>query len=282
MIGVSPAYFFSLYTTDFSIQDYSKGLAWLAQNGFGGFQLEVFSREKIKEWLDGAELLSSTAKDLNVAATQFVAHFLLYSTRNAENLAQDGCYEDMKKVLDIVAKFPECRIITLPLAPFEFEKNTFVSNDEWTRIWDMFRSRLLAFDQIVVSNGYRLALEIVPGSLLGGTEGLMRLISETGNTSIGYNFDTGHAFSSKENIATLPAKLSGRIYGTHLKDNFGAENLALPPGQGSIPWVSVLEGLRQTGYSGSLDLEIASKSADLVSRDYLQGKSTISSVLDAF
>jgi sugar phosphate isomerase/epimerase len=281
MIGVSPAYFFSLYTTNFSIHDYSKGLEWLKQNDFGGFQLEVFAREKLDEWLSGAELLSLKARDLNLAATQFVAHFLLYSTRNSENLAATTGYDDMKRVLDIVSKFPDCTIITLPLAPFEFEKNKSFSKDEWARLWDMFRSRLLAFDQIVVSGGCKLALEIVPGSLLGGTEGLMHLIAETGNTTIGYNFDTGHAFSSKEAIATLPAKLAGRIYGTHLKDNFGAENLALPPGEGSIPWVSVLDGLRQNGYSGSYDLEIASKSADMVERDYRKGKMTVSGVLDA-
>jgi sugar phosphate isomerase/epimerase len=141
----------------------------------------------------------------------------------------------------------------------------------YRKLWDRLVVKLLQFDEIVRTAGLRLGLEIVPGSLLGGTEGLMRLIRETGNGTIGYNFDTGHAWSSKECIATIPAKLAGRIYGTHLKDNFGTENLALPPGQGSIPWGSVIGGVLASGYEGSFDLEIVCKDPNEVKRSYAEG-----------
>jgi len=193
-------------------------------------------------------------------------------------MSDDG-YEQMRRVTGVVSQFAECKTITLPLSPFALPKGYTLESDGYQRLWDRLVEKLLAFDEIVRFSGFRLALEIVPESLLGGTEGLMRLIRETGNETIGYNFDTGHAHSSKECIATLPGKLAGRVYGTHLKDNFGFENFALPPGRGSIPWESVIHNLTACGYTGSFDLEIASKHPSEVVNDYTEGKSFIEKIL---
>ncbi|TXT41927.1 MAG: isomerase [Spirochaetes bacterium] len=275
MYGVSPAYFFSRFTTDFTVRDYIKGLDWLAESGFQGFQLEVFHSECLGEWTDEVFLLRERASGLGMTATQFVAHFLLYTTREERELLSDAGYEEMKAVAEICSAFPSCTTVTLPLAPFQLPSKASVNPESWRRLWDGLCSRLLRYAAIVEGAGLRLALEIVPGSLLGGTEGLLRFAGETGNSTIGFNFDTGHAWSSKEAIALLPAKLAGRIYGTHLKDNFGTENLALPPGEGSIPWESVMAGLVDSGYRGSFDLEIACPSPNEVEGSYLRGKSVI-------
>lgn len=281
MFGVSPAYFFSRYTTDFTIAQYGEGLSPLRDLGFTGFQLEVFSAERLGEWQRGAAGLSSRAAALGMMATQFVAHFLLYATRDEDSILSSSGYDDMKRVAEITAAFPECKIITLPLSPFSFSKGHSFTRDAWKKLWEGLTEKLLGMAKIVESSGRRLALEIVPGSLLGGTEGLLRFSKETGNTSIGYNFDTGHAWSSKENIATIPAKLAGRIYGTHLKDNFGFENLALPPGEGSIPWNSVVDGLLRNGYSGSFDLEIVCREPEEIGPAYTKGKNTIQDAIAA-
>jgi sugar phosphate isomerase/epimerase len=271
MIGVSPAFFFSLYTTDFTVKDYSDGLEVLHELGLTGFQLEIFKKERLDEWERDWPLLLHKSEDLGLGTTQFVAHFLLSATADAEALNSDVGFEEMRRVTEIVSHFPACRTITLPLAPFTLGNETRMDASVYRKLWDRLVVKLLQFDEIVRTAGLRLGLEIVPGSLLGGTEGLMRLIRETGNGTIGYNFDTGHAWSSKECIATIPAKLAGRIYGTHLKDNFGTENLALPPGQGSIPWGSVIGGVLASGYEGSFDLEIVCKDPNEVKRSYAEG-----------
>jgi sugar phosphate isomerase/epimerase len=275
MFGVSPAYFFSKYTTSFTVEDYAKGLDSLHTLGFKGYQLEIFYKEKISEWLDNSHLIARKANDLGMSATQFVAHFLLFTTANEESLLSENGYEEMKQVVEIVKGFPGCNTVTLPISPFSYEASAGFDKGTWDRIWNGLCTKLLRMNSIVEDAGLRLALEIVPGSLLGGTEGLLRLSKETGNNTIGYNFDTGHAWSCKENIATIPAKLAGRIYGTHLKDNFGYENLALPPGDGSIPWEAVMASLQKTGYAGSYDLEIASKDPSKVSEEYLRGKAKL-------
>jgi sugar phosphate isomerase/epimerase len=281
MFGVSPAYFFSRYTTDFTVAQYAEGLDQLRLMGFGGFQLEVFKGERLTEWKDGAAALSARAAALGMTVTQFVAHFLLYATKDEESLLSDRGYEDMKRVAEIVSRFPGCEVVTLPISFFAIPAGSSFTRDTWARLWDSLCAKLLGMAGIVEGAGLKLALEIVPGSLLGGTEGLLRFSRETGNASIGYNFDTGHAWSSKESISTLPAKLAGRIYGTHLKDNFGFENLALPPGEGNIPWESLVDGLIRNGYKGSFDLEIACAKPEDVEAAYVKGKARIQSALSA-
>ena len=275
MIGVSPAFFFSLYSTDFTVKDYVRGLDVLQKLGLSGYQLEVFTKSRLDEWEKDWPSLLKRSNELGLTVTQFVAHFLLSATVDAEALVGDQGYEEMKRVTEIVSHFPDCKTITLPLSPFSWPKDTSMDTDTYRRLWDRLTAKLLRFDEIVRTGGLRLGLEIVPGSLLGGTEGLLRLSCETGNTTIGYNFDTGHAYSSKESICTIPAKLAGRIYGTHLKDNFGTENLALPPGRGTIPWDSVIQSLIDTGYTGSFDLEIACADPNEVEDAYRTGKMNI-------
>jgi len=281
MFGVSPAYFFSRFTTDFTVDDYMRGLEPLKSEGFSGFQLEIFHGTRVGEWLGESPRLAARADVLGMTVTQFVAHFLLAATRDEASLLSNLGLEEMKKVVEVVANFPKCGVITLPLSPFAFQAGSSFDADFWRRLWDRLCEKLLAFAAIVEAGERKLALEIVPGSLLGGTEGLMRFSRETGNMSVGYNFDTGHAWSCKENIATLPAKLAGRIYGTHLKDNFSYENSALPPGEGNIPWNSVIDGLLRNGYAGSFDLEIACKTPTEVTAAYAKGKATLERVLGA-
>lgn len=281
MFGVSPAYFFSRYSTDFTVSNYIDGLKWLNEHGFKGFQLEVFHREKLIEWEQQACILADVAHHIGMQATQFVAHFLLFATRTPDAIFSDAGVEELKHLPEIAAHFSEAMTITLPISPFIIDSsNSGFNTAGYHRLWEAFCKKLITMDTVVRAGGMRLALEIVPGSLMGGTEGFIRFIQETKNQTIGYNFDTGHANVSKECLELIPAKLSGRIFGTHLKDNTGLENLALPPGKGTIDWIRLLSSLQNNGYQGSFDLEIASGNPNLVFDEYLEGKAYLQASLD--
>ena len=145
MFGVSPAYFFSRYTTDFTVAQYAEGLDRLRLMGFGGFQLEVFKGERITEWLDGADALAARAAALGMTATQFVAHFLLYATKDEEALLSGKGLDDMKRVTEIVAHFPGCGVVTLPVAPFAFPAGASFARDGWKRLWKASARSCLAW-----------------------------------------------------------------------------------------------------------------------------------------
>jgi sugar phosphate isomerase/epimerase len=134
-------------------------------------------------------------------------------------------------------------------------------------LWERLREKIRRLLETAESGGLRMAMEIVPSSLLGGIDGFLRMCAELGSETLGYNFDTGHAWSSKELVSLIPARVGKRLYGTHLKDNFGTENLALAPGKGSISWDAVVDGLQASGYTGSWDIEIACP-AENVEKEY--------------
>ncbi|GAB4369956.1 MAG: hypothetical protein Kow009_06510 [Spirochaetales bacterium] len=281
--GVSPAYFFSRFTTDFTVDQIASALPDLKQMGFEGFQLEIYHAERMGEWESKGAMLASRARETGLIPTQFVAHFLLHGFESREALESSFGIEEIKRVVEILHYFPECKVVTVPLPAFQVTPGFSWGRKEYADAYGRLVEKISFQLEIVESAGVRMALEIVPFSLLGGIEGLLRLRSRLGSSSLGYNLDTGHAFSSKEVLPLVPARLSQDgtccIYGTHLKDNWGTENLALSPGKGGVPWKDLLQNLFYAGYRGSLDLEIACR-AEEVDEEYRRGLRFLQDIVD--
>lgn len=274
MLGVSPSFFFSKYTTDFSIFDYIDGLNDLKKLGFDCFQGEIFKKERIDEWEENANILTNAYKEKGLQMSLFVAHFIIHYTEDLKGLYDDTCFEDIKRVCEIVKNnFTEVNTIVIPMGKYTVKD---LSED-----YKELRARLIfvigKLANIVKEYGFNLALEIIPGSIVGGIDGLLNLIEETKCDNLGYNLDTGHAYCSGEILTLLPSKLKGKIFGTHLKDNFGNENLSLPPGLGDIDFQSLFKSLELNGYKGSLDLEIGSDKENVI-KDYSIGVNYIKSI----
>lgn len=278
MSGVSPAYFISRFGNGFTPQQVAGDLKTLAKMGFEGFQLEVFHGETLMEWeSEGAFAVRDRSRDLGLRASQFVAHFMLQDFADPQRLVSNEAIEHMKTVLDIVDHFDECRVVTLPLPAFGCRTPSFVGDYK-----DLFErcaakvSRLLA---MVEDAGRRMALEILPGAIVGGIDGFLRLCEHLSSDTLGFNFDTGHAWACKENLYLIPAKIGPRILGTHLCDNFGNENLSLRPGAGSIDWLPLLTALKNCGYTGPWDIEIICKPGD-AEIEYGSGRNFIENLLN--
>lgn len=255
LIGVSPAYFISRFGNRFTPEDVSAGLRELAETAFQGFQLEVFHRETLQDWAQGgASLVCRAAADLGLKATQFVAHFMMSAFSNRENLLSDAGVAEMKSVLEIVGRYDECGIVTVPIGAFEAPR--IPTPEDYRNCFDRCAEKVGELLGMVEKTGRRMALEILPSALIGGIDGFMRLCDRLGTKTLGLNLDTGHAWASKENLYLVPAKLGRRIVGTHLCDNFGNENLSLRPGAGSIDWPRLIETLGSSSYRGAFDIEI--------------------------
>ncbi len=278
MIGVSPAYFISRFTDEFTPSDVAHGLPEIADMAYRGFQLEVYHHKNLTLWRQGGcQKVRRRAADLGLAPTQFVAHFMMAAFATPADLLSDYGLEEMQAVLEIVSCFEACRIITLPLGGFKTAAMTLPQDYRayLNRCVDKI-GRLL---EMVEAAGYRLALEIMPAALIGGSDGFLRLCDQLATRSLGLNFDTGHAWAAKENLDLIPAKLNGHIVGTHLCDNFGNENLSLRPGAGSIDWPKIITALKSAGYRGAFDIEIACPS-EAVRQEYQQGRIFIETLLN--
>jgi sugar phosphate isomerase/epimerase len=279
VIGVSPAYFISRYSNRFTPEEVTGGLRELAEAGFQGFQLEVFHRETLEDWVGtGAALVRRAASDWGLKATQFVAHFMMEAFSNREKLFSDAGIAEMPSVLEIVGPYEECRVVTVPLGSFEAPRIS--KGEDYLHVFDRCVQKVGALLEMVEEVGRRMALEILPSALIGGIDGFMRLCDRLNTPTLGLNFDTGHAWASKENLYLIPAKLGRRILGTHLCDNFGNENLSLRPGEGSIDWPRLIEALRLSGYEGAFDIEIICKPEE-ARNEYGRARTYIASLLNS-
>ena len=255
IIGVSPAYCISRFRDRFSAEQMATGLEDVAAMGFGGFQPEVFHREALSDWQQsGAALVAGRARALGLRATQFVAHFMLHAFSTPQHLGNDTTLEDMQAVIDIVTQFDGCQIITVPLGAFDTTESTPAGGvlDHFER----FRDSIGRLAEAATAADCRIALEIMPGSVIGGIDGFIRLSADLGTAAIGLNFDTGHAWAAGEDVLRIPERIGKQIIGTHLCDNFGHENLSLRPGAGSIAWPRLIPALAAAGYEGAWDIEI--------------------------
>lgn len=278
MIGVSPAYFISRFSERFTPFDVAEGLIDLAEMGFLGFHLEVFHGENLGNWLnEGARLVRHRSHDLGLVAPQFVAHFMMQDFNRPESLNSDSDLEHIRSVLDIVCLFDECSTITIPLGPFE-GGYTPTEND-YKSYFDRLVKKFNRLIEVVERAGRTLAVEVLPSALVGGIDGFLRLCDRVKTESLKLNFDTGHAWASKENLYLIPGKVGKRIAGTHLCDNFQNENLSLRPGAGSIDWPRIMKALRLAGYDGWFDLEIICQ-PEMIHKEYREGRDTIHRLLE--
>jgi sugar phosphate isomerase/epimerase len=268
MIGVSPAFVFSLYGTGFSVQDFCAALPRIKRLGLAAYQPEIYFATAIPAWRRGAQQVDATAADLGLQASQFVAHCMLEYFASPGRLGPDQGLDELKRLTEIVRAFPGCRVLTVPAGPFQVEWTSPAAGcaAAWRDVQYRLTEKIRRYLEVVTDADLRLAFEIMPFSVIGGIRRFLGICEAIGSPDLGLNFDSGHAWACRELVPALPFELAGRIFGTHLGDNLSTENVKLPPGKGSIPWAPLLRNLRAAGYTGSLDIEIGCPAAEVESQ----------------
>lgn len=259
MIGVSPAYFISSFGKDFGPEQIAAGLPFLAETGYGGFQAEVFMESVLPNWTaESTTAVVAAAETLGLSCTAFVAHFLGCTFSSESSLSAGPAEQSVRKAISIAASFPGNRIFVVPLPAFS--GNAGIASD-------MFVSRLRILVAEVEEAGFELALELMPGNILGRPTAFAGLCKQPGFDRLRILFDTGHFWAMGEPVAALPELFNGRIVATHLCDNDGIENLSICPGDGTIPFTETVAALRKVRYAGSYDVEIVCP-ADTAQHEY--------------
>ncbi len=268
MIGVSPAYFISRFGNHFTPRDVVEGLSELKDLGFECFQLEIYDEESIDRWVSSGFLdVLSAARKNDLVVSQFVAHFLLSGFVDEPSLFSSWGISEAETIGEALAG-SACPFVTIPIPAFEVPRRKALNAAYWREIETRFSEKLTAMVRAIEEYSLKVALEVMPWSLVGGIHGFLRLAeqlsdAEGASTRLGFNLDTGHATACKEPLVLAVSRLRGSILGTHLCDNAGHENLSLAPGKGSVQWELLLSTLRDLGYSGSYDLEIRCEPAEV-------------------
>lgn len=270
--GVSPAYFVSRYGARFTYREVAQETGTLKKLGFGHVQLEIADPSVEENW--DRKLFSWMLRALTedgLQPTVFIAHFLGEHSRSAVAMEKGRNDRSVERVLELIAPLDRSVPFAVPLLPLEAAEEGAVPAaleliDRWQRK--------------AAGAGRELILEVLPGSAAGSYSAVLNnpLWKEAAGKA-GFLLDTGHAFNAGDPIPELIGAMGGRLKALHLSDADGGAGSSLVPGRGGVSWGAVLESLGESGYRGSLDLEIVSPAGDL-EEDYLQGARFIAELLE--
>ncbi|MFC1761538.1 sugar phosphate isomerase/epimerase family protein [Planctomycetota bacterium] len=267
--GVSPAFVVSLFGEKFTPAEFCKGLKTAQKMGFQAYQPEIFLPETLDAWVNGgAQEVAQCGKALGLAPSQFVAHFLLHEFGSPERLSPQAGLDELKKVVAMVSYFTGCDVLTIPVAPFIVTKDSWgtLNGTVFETLQSLLMEKLAIYDTIVAEAGLKLALEVMPYSIVGGIGGFLKISQEIGSATLGFNLDTGHVRACGESLATVPWKLQGRIYGLHLKELVHTPRLMNGAGHDEDDHDRFFQALYQSGYRGSWDLEINCRAEEVEHR----------------
>ena len=109
----------------------------------------------------------------------------------------------------------------------------------------------------------RIALENMNGAGQKAPQKLRRyatdyadLIHLADDLGTGICWDTGHGYLSMQNIEKALESIGERLLMIHVDDNFGDDDVHLPPFFGKVDFESTVQTLRKIGYQGDMYLEV--------------------------
>ena len=118
------------------------------------------------------------------------------------------------------------------------------------------RQSCLDLQPFLKTNGFRLAVELLPRSCIGHScVELTEIISGTDPSLIGVCIDTNHLMENYADLPGIVLTLGNRIFSFHISDYDGVDEKHWVPGKGIIDWLAFSESLDKIGYSGLLICE---------------------------
>lgn len=248
MWGVSPAYFISRYSTDFLPEDISASAEDIATLGFDAFEAEIFYPDRLDDWSSNtSKAILQAAKQAGLTISCFAAHFLLYAFATSDTVSSDYGIAEFDRVCDIASEL-ETDCVIVPLPAFLSER------DEFCLLSTL--KKLEAMTLIAARKKTKLALELMPESLVSDMDSINRLFMDIDDTHLGLNLDSGHFNAMGIPPHLIANTFAERIFATHLCDNNASENLSLAPTEGNIDWQTLMSSLISTGCKASFDIEI--------------------------
>ncbi|MCA1961643.1 MAG: sugar phosphate isomerase/epimerase [Desulfomonile sp.] len=127
------------------------------------------------------------------------------------------------------------------------------SPDESLRFLQESLQTLLGYAE---DKSIRIGIEYEPGLLVERYEELAALIETLGSPYLGANLDLGHSHVLGEDVESVIAGLSLRIFHVHIEDIRGRKHYHLVPGTGEMDFVALFDALARHGYDGFATVEL--------------------------
>jgi sugar phosphate isomerase/epimerase len=127
---------------------------------------------------------------------------------------------------------------------------------DWKGNWEQYTDVIRECAEYAGQAGVMYTLEPHPFRYGANADGLLRILETVDSPHLGINFDPSHLFPMGEMLHVAIYRLGDRIRNCHFSDNDGETNRHFRPGKGKMDWKSVLQALKDTGFSGVISLEL--------------------------
>jgi len=124
-------------------------------------------------------------------------------------------------------------------------------------IWDLAKEMVKEAGEYAQSKGLEVVLELEPftQALLKNVDEIARFVREIDHPAVRANADISHLHLSHASFDDVQ-KLTGLIGHIHLSDCDGKVHGDLPAGRGVTPISEYLAAIRDTGYDGTVSIEL--------------------------
>ncbi|MHA3980853.1 sugar phosphate isomerase/epimerase family protein [Halovulum sp. GXIMD14794] len=158
-----------------------------------------------------------------------------------------------KAVVDLAAEFNTTRNVCFVPGEYMFQRKLLPPEDEWALLIDATRQ----VGQRAAEKGLEVALELLPfeHAFINSVESMERILDDVGLDNVKATIDISHMWLERIRPDDL-LRFKDRVAHVHISDCDGENHGDLPPGRGNTPFLDYLCAIRETGFSGTVSLEL--------------------------
>jgi sugar phosphate isomerase/epimerase len=232
-------------------------------------ELIAWDRRALEEYYtpERVRALRALLADLGLSLSEFVSTAAGMSALSAAE--REAAVEYFKRFCEVARELGADTVNTVAPAPFGVRMPPLKSlpvtqvwtveapaGVDWRRGWEELVETVRRVMVIVEGAGLRYAMEPHPYRYVANADGMLRLLDHVPSPALGINYDPSHTFPCGDMPHIAVYRLGGRVFHCHFSDNDGLTNAHWRPGVGKIDWRSLLQALHETGFTGTVSIEL--------------------------
>jgi sugar phosphate isomerase/epimerase len=248
---------------------YDRAIRRIAGLGFRAIELIAWTREVLDTYYTPATIreLKAVLDGEGVELSELVS--TPRGMASEESARREAAVEHFRRLIDVAVELGTSMVNTVSSYPLDlsFPHMTVLPlvqqlhapvppGLDWSGNWMRYVDVVRRCAQMCEEAAVHYALEAHPFRYVSNAAGMLRLIDHVGSPALGMNFDPSHLFPCGEIPHVVVYQLAGRIFHCHFSDNDAVTNVHWRPGQGKIDWVAVLRALSETGFGGTVSIEL--------------------------
>jgi len=216
-----------------------------------GFDVIDIFADPLDTSVEEQQLIKSTADrcGLSIKSLCCVALGLIDFNPSVQRFHLERC----RAYLEMAKDFG-CENLLLVLGEYVWQQEVILPTEQWSSAV----KHVHTLGRYARELGLEIAIELEPFkySLVNTIETMLRFLDNVGlPETVRANCDISHLFLMNQPPQEI-ARLRGRIAHVHLSDCNGKMHGDLPPGRGVVPIKNYLEQVRDTGFDGTVSIEL--------------------------